>query len=72
VSASVDEERYCPLCDARMFEDVCPTHEVQTLPCSVLNEPNVAFEPGRRIADRYEVVGLLGQGRWAPSTRRGS
>jgi serine/threonine protein kinase len=62
VSDAEELERYCPVCDARMFDTVCPTHRVKTVPARVLHEPSEGLAEGSIVAERYEIVRPLGQG----------
>jgi serine/threonine-protein kinase len=45
-----------------MFETVCPTDRVKTVPARVLHEPSEGLAASYVVAERYEIVRPLGQG----------
>lgn len=56
------EERYCPICEERMFDSVCPTDGVNTIRYSVLEASSGKLDQGTIIADKYRVESLVGSG----------
>lgn len=55
-----EPRRYCPECDKRVDGESCPIHRIPTFP--VADFVGGALEPGRLVADRYEIVEVLGRG----------
>jgi serine/threonine-protein kinase len=56
------EERFCPICEERMFESLCPSDNVQTIPASVLRATTASLSPGAIVNERYEIAEVLGSG----------
>lgn len=56
------EERYCPICEERMYETSCPKDGVQTIPYSVLKSSTAQLKAGTIIDERYRIDSALGSG----------
>lgn len=57
-----EQGRLCPLCNATLGSDFCPTHGVPTLVTSDLEGPPAPIELGTVIGGRYRIEKLLSQG----------
>jgi len=62
MSEQAAEERYCPICEERMYDLSCPQDNVQTIPYSVLKSATAQLRPGTLIDDRYRIDAALGSG----------
>jgi serine/threonine protein kinase len=62
MSERAAEERYCPICEQRMYEVTCPKDNVQTIPYSVLKSATAQLRAGTLIDDRYRIDAALGSG----------
>jgi serine/threonine-protein kinase len=56
------EERYCPICEERMYETRCPSDGVQTIPYAALKSSTSQLAAGAIIGERFRVEHLLGSG----------
>lgn len=54
--------RYCPLCEAYLDADVCPTDRVATVRADLARTTTEDDALGRVVGGRYRVERLLGQG----------
>jgi serine/threonine protein kinase len=55
-------DRFCPLCDDYLVEELCPAHGVPTIAKLDSGEPIVKLDVGTVIAQRYRVERFLRQG----------
>ena len=56
------DERYCPICEERMTQTLCPTDGVHTIAYASVRSTSSQLESGTVIAERYRIEGLLGSG----------
>lgn len=55
-------KRYCPLCEQRLDQTICPVDNVPTVDASVLDKEEKEVLPGTVVAGRYKIEKLLGKG----------
>lgn len=55
-------DRFCPLCDDYLVEELCPAHGVPTIAKLDSAEPIIKLDVGTVIAQRYRVERFLRQG----------
>lgn len=55
-------ERYCPVCDKRMPQEVCAVHEVPTVDEGCFDRPHIAMIPGDVVDGKFLIVRQLGEG----------
>ena len=61
---SVNTSRICPICRVESAADICPSDGVPTVARAVLRSQDDDDDNmiGTSLADRYEIVRLLGRG----------
>lgn len=55
-------DRYCPLCEDRLSEQVCPTHQIPTVPAALVEDATRDLPKDTVLAGRYRIDGLIGSG----------
>jgi eukaryotic-like serine/threonine-protein kinase len=55
-------QRYCPVCDERMPQDLCPVHEVPTVDEACFERAHIAMIPGDVVDGEFTIVRQLGEG----------
>lgn len=55
-------ERYCPICEGRMYESTCPEDGIQTVPYAAIQSSTAQLSPNTVVDGRYRIDALLGSG----------